>query len=336
MATNVNSSQFSDAVKTMYDTRLLTRALPRLVHGQGGERAVVSKAGSVEWRKYGSLSAITSTLTEAATPSEQSAPSLTLVTATPSWYGAWIGHSEQVEMEAIDPLVLEMSAILGEQAGVSVDTIERNALVSGLTAMYSGGAAATASLDYPTHEISYFDVIKMIATLEAANARPLEGNDFMFICHPHTWASLMKDEVFVNMWTQESDGKALRDGYVGKILRCQIYVTANAYESADAGYGSTTDVYTAILLGKEAFGVAGMAGLDPKWVDNAGPEKMGGMTGQSVGSVAQIIVKPIGSSGSTDPLNQRGTVGWKVTNDIQILNSANGIALQHVNMFSDD
>lgn len=151
----------------------------------------------------------------------------------------------------------------------------------------------------------------------------------------HTWASLMNDEVFVNMWIQEGDGKALRDGYMGKILRCRIYVTSNAYENADAGVGGTTDVYTAILLGKEAFGVAGMAGLDPRFVDNAGPEKMGGMTGESVKPV-DIIVKAVDSGGAENPLNQRGSVGWKVTNDIQILNSAFGIALQHVNMFSDD
>jgi len=332
---NVNTSQFSDAIKTEYKSRLLMRALPRLVHGHGGERAVLSKVGSYEWRKYGSMSAITSTLTEAATPAEQAAPSLSLITATPVWYGAWIGHSDVVDQQAIDPLVLEMSAVLGEQAGLSIDTIERNALVSGLTAAYSGSATSTATLDYPEHEINYKDIIKQIATLEAANARPLEGNDFMLILHPHSWASLMNDEVFVNMWIQEGDGKALREGYMGKILRCRIYVTSNAYENADAGVGGTTDVYTAILLGKEAFGVAGMAGLDPRFVDNAGPEKMGGMTGESVKPV-DIIVKAVDSGGAENPLNQRGSVGWKVTNDIQILNSAFGIALQHVNMFSDD
>lgn len=130
------------------------------------------------------MSAITSTLTEAATPAEQSAPSLSLITATPVWYGAWIGHSDVVDQQAIDPLVLEMSAVLGEQAGLSIDTIERNALVSGLTAAYSGSATSTATLDYPAHEINYKDIIKQIATLEAANARPLEGNDFMLILHP--------------------------------------------------------------------------------------------------------------------------------------------------------
>jgi hypothetical protein len=30
------------------------------------------------------------------------------------------------------------------------------------------------------------------------------------------------------------------------------------------------------------------------------------------GANAEIIVKPIGSAGSTDALNQRGSVGWKV------------------------
>jgi hypothetical protein len=41
--------------------------------------------------KYGSLSAVTTALTEGSAPSEQPNPSLTLIQATPLWYGAWIG-----------------------------------------------------------------------------------------------------------------------------------------------------------------------------------------------------------------------------------------------------
>jgi N4-gp56 family major capsid protein len=30
------------------------------------------------------------------------------------------------------------------------------------------------------------------------------------------------------------------------------------------------------------------------------------------GKNVEIIIKPVGSSGALDPLNQRGTIGWKV------------------------
>jgi len=331
---NANTTQFSDAIKTIYEKRLLMRALPRLVFGAGGKKASVSKAGSLEWRKYGSLSAVTSSLTEGTTPSEQAAPTLSKVTATPSWYGAWIMHSDQLDMQSFDPYISEMSAILGEQAGLSVDTLIRNELVTGLTADYSADQSAITDLDHPLHEISYKDIVRQIAELSQANARPLEGASFRLIISPFTWASLMQDEVFVNMFSDETDGGALRSGRVGKILNCNVYVTSNAYESADGGSG-TTDVYSAIFLGEEAFGVAGMAGLEPKMVDNMGADEMNGMTGMPV-NAAQVIIKPIGSSGTADPLDQRGTAGWKVTNDVQILNSAFGRNLYHTNVASDD
>jgi hypothetical protein len=39
-----------DAIKTMYERRLLTRAVPRLVHGRWGISARLNKFGSYELR----------------------------------------------------------------------------------------------------------------------------------------------------------------------------------------------------------------------------------------------------------------------------------------------
>jgi len=53
---------------------------------------------------------------------------------------------------------------------------------------------------------------------------------------------------------------------------------------------SGRDVYSTLILGADAYGVTELAG--------------GGL---------QHIVKPLGSSGAADPLNQRATAGWKAT-----------------------
>jgi hypothetical protein len=65
---NMTLTAFADAVKVQYETRLLTRALPRLVHGKFGSKATISKHGSKELRKYGSMSVISSSLQEGVTP----------------------------------------------------------------------------------------------------------------------------------------------------------------------------------------------------------------------------------------------------------------------------
>src|SRR5512135_222028 len=134
---NLTQTSLSGAVKTMYETRLLTRAVPRLVHGRWGMIGRLNKYGAYELRKYGSLSAVTTALTEGTTPTEQSAMSLTLVTLTPLFYGAYISHTDELEMTIYDPLISEVSAILGEQAGVSVDTLIRDILTANATKDYS-------------------------------------------------------------------------------------------------------------------------------------------------------------------------------------------------------
>lgn len=338
MANNTQST-LSDAIKTQYERRLLTRALPRLVHGRWGMQARLNKMGSYELRKYGALSAVTSTLTEGSTPAEQSAISVTLVTLTPSFYGAWLGYTDELEMTAYDPIISEFSSILGEQAGLSADTILRNLITDAATKDYAGSATSRATLDAPAHNLGYADFIKQIASLEAENAMPIEGEDFIVIMHPFTWASLMQDPTFVNLFIEasgEGDGNPLRSGYVGRVLRCKIFVSSNAREYADGGVGSTTDVYSMLFLARESHGFVGMAGSFPNLnVDSAPDRSMGGMTGQAVKPV-EIIVKQLGSAGADDPLNQRATIGWKMSLGYATTNSAWMRDLEHTNVASDD
>jgi N4-gp56 family major capsid protein len=330
---NLTQTTMADAIKTMYERRLLTRALPRLVHGRWSMPARLNKNGSYELRKYGSLSAVTSALTEGTTPVEQSAPSLTLTTITPLFYGSWIGHTDEIEMTVFDPLVSEVSSILGEQCGLSADTLIRNTITTSATKDYSGGAAGRSSLDAPIHNITYADFVKAVATLESANTLPVDGEFFICIIHPHTWATLMQDPTFVNMWVQETD-PAIRSGYLGTILRCRLYISSNSREYADEGVGSTTDVYSMLFIGRESYGTVGMSGSMPNVVDTAADTQRN-MTGQQVKPV-NIIVKQLGSAGADDPLDQRATIGWKMSLATSVLNSDWILDMEHTNAFSDE
>lgn len=330
----VNETNYANAIKTQYERRLLTRALPRLIHSRWGLKGRLNGYGSYEWRKYGSLSAVTSALTEGTTPSEQSAPSLTLVTATPLWYGAWIGYTDEITMTAFDPLVSEVSGILGEQCGLSIDTLVRNTLTAGATKDYSGNVAARASLDAPTHDVTYADFLKQYASLEAENARGISGDDYVVILHPHTVATLFQDPTWVNLFIHAEGGKPMKDGYIGRIFRCQIYVSSNAREYADGGV-SNDDVYSMLFLAGESYGVVGIGNFTPKDVDNMGKEGRN-MTGTKSIRPVEMILKSLGSAGADDPLNQRGTIAWKASLDVDVLNSAWVRDLEHTNTFSAD
>ena len=331
---NVNTSGFSDAIKTFYQKRLQTRALPRLLHGRWLEQARLGKFGSWEARKYGSLSAVTTALDEGTTPAEQSSPSLSVVTITPSWYGAFIGYTDEIDMVEYDPYVSEVSAILGEQCGLSVDTIIRDYLVANSTIDYSNGKSARSSLDAPQDNLSYKDLLVQIAAAEADGMLPADGGYFPVIIHPHTFATLMQDPVFVNMFVQEDPGsEPIRSGYIGRLLRMKFYMSSNAKEYADSGLNSTEDIYTLIIVGREAMAIVGFGGTLPSLVDQGG-ENDGPMNGKSISPVS-LIGKPLGSAGANDPLNQRGTIAWKLSLGIGTLNSAWIRVVEHTNEFTD-
>lgn len=97
---------------------------------------------------------------------------------------SWIGFSKEVETVAFDPFISEVTGALGEQAGLSADTLIRNVLTQGATKDFSGNVSARTALDFPAHEITYADLIKQLAELEASNALPIDGDDFIVIIHP--------------------------------------------------------------------------------------------------------------------------------------------------------
>lgn len=331
---SLNTTTLADSIKVQYEKRLLVRALPRMPHTKFGNRATLGKFGSYEVRKYGGLSAVTTTLTEGTTPVEQSGPTITTITMTPSYYGAFIAYTDLVEMETYDPFISEVSGILGEQVGLSADSIVRDYLVANATKDYSAGQSARTSLDSPAHDISFRDLVEQLAALETESAQPLNGSNFAMILHPHSFATLQLDPVFMALFIEGKEGgDPLRSGKVGSIMRMDIYVTANAKEYADGGY-SNDDVYSAIIIAKDAYANLGVGGMDPNVPDSGVTGDYGGNnTGKGMNPVS-LIVKQLGSAGTADPLDQRATIGWRMQLATQILNSAWIRDLEHVNMFS--
>lgn len=300
-----------------------------MIHAKFAEEARVSKNGSLELRKFGSMQNVTTSLSEGITPAENSAPAISSVTLTPLWYGAWVSYTDQLDLEAFDPVISETSAILGEQAGWSMDTILRDNMHAGATIRYSGTAAQNSDIDTTNDKIDFGDFIGAVAALKMQNAMPADGQLTPVILHAYAWAELMQDSTLAAMF-QQSDPEALRRGQLGTVLDCAIYVSGNSKTWADVG-NSSCDVHGALFIGKESYGIAGISGLEANLLQDPGGE-WGTNTGRSVSPVS-VIVKGLGESG-LDPLNQRGTIGWKLTYDDAILNSSWLISLHHTTAFS--
>lgn len=142
----------------------------------------------------------------------------------------------------------------------------------------------------------------------------------------------MLDPVFVGLFEKEVSDSPIRSGYVGRLLQCRIYISANAREYADAGVGSTTDVYSMLFIGQESHGYLGFGNIDVDLPDAGGDGYMNN-TGKEVKPV-QMIVKQLGAG--DDPLNQRATVGYKFALATSVLNSTWIRNLEHTTLMSDD
>ena len=326
-----NTGVLSGAVKTLFEHRLLMRALPRLVHGRWAQPARFKGYGSYEVRRWASLPLVSVALTEGNDPAETPQSAVTQITMTPSWYGAYMEYTDQLLLTAFDPALSEISAQLGEQAGQSIDVLLRNDLTDNATTDFAGGATARTNVDATNDVIAFVDIIQNVAQLETQNALPVDGPFYVCILHPHSWATLMQDSTFVTLFTREG-GEALRNGLLGTILNLRFYISSNARIYTAAGTGSI-NVYDMLFIAKESFAVAGISSLFPDWSgDGGGEQRRGGMTGMKV-KVVDLIVKDLGETGF-DPLNRRGTVGWKLTYSGTVLN-ANWIRnLEHANDFS--
>jgi N4-gp56 family major capsid protein len=316
-------------IKEYWDKRLLLRALPNLQHNRWGQPGVIpSNMGDVyEWRKFGALDTITSSLPEGITPAPHT-PDMTRVRMTADWYGAYIAHSDRLQYTAYDPIISEFSELLGEQCGRSIDILTRTQMVSGFTTVVRPGTYTADSDITSTDVMTYALLVKAMATLAGNDALPAEGMDYVAILHPYVWADLLNDEDIHKVFQAAADSESInpfRTGYLGKILNIKLYMTTHGYVNSDAGSGNV-DVYTTFLLARQAYGVGGISGFTPRNVDSS-EGKPGGLTGQSVKPV-EIIVKELGSGGSLDPLNQRATAAWKASHTSATLNASFAVAIR--------
>lgn len=313
-------SQVAPGVQAFYDRNLLSRAQPADVHGRFGQKRPIAKrsGNQIKFRRYSQLAAATTALTEGVTPSG-SALSVTDVTATLAQYGDFITLSDMVSMTNQDPVVTEATDVLGDQGGTTIDQIRRDVLVAGTNVAYANGVASRL---LTITKISGADLDKAIRFLKNQNAKfmkegipPSDGvgtgairKAFVGIVHPDVEYDLESITGFKPVSDYPSQMGVMEDEIgayknIRFVSSTNAKIWTNATTATTAGFKATgagsNDVYATLIFAAEAYGVCPLSG-----------------------EAMQTIVKPLGSAGSADPLDQRSTVGWKATTTTQILNQS--------------
>lgn len=305
MATTQTYGNLTAEQKTFYDRTLLDRLLPNLVFQKYGQKKTAPKreGDTVNFRRFNSLSAATTPLTEGVTPSGN-ALNISTVTATVSQYGDFIQLSDKIDMVGIDPVITETTQLLGDQAGLTTDTVIRDIVVAGTTVQYANNRASRVTVAAGDN-LTGTEIRKAVRTLRKNNVKPLEGDAYIGIIGAEAEYDLMSDSMWVDV-SKYSASEQVFKGEIGKLYGVRFVRTSNTKKFAGAG-AAGIDVFTTMIIGKDAYGV----------VDIEGSSK------------PETIVKPAGSAGTSDPLNQISTVGWKAMLTAVRLNELAMVRIEH-------
>lgn len=309
--------EIPSALTEFYNRQLLERALPFMNHDLFGQIRPLPQKNSktAKFRRYESLGTATTPLTEGVPPSSTD-PTYTDVLATIATYGAYIEYSDDVELTNPDPILTEFDELLGEQSGETIDILRRDVLVTGTNVVYQTGTVRSnqnAALTLATLRsvLRTMERNKVRYITSVLSGSPNVGSDavpmsFVAIIHPDVALDVRQMTGFVGI-EDYGQMRSIHESEIGALpaVRIRFLINPNAKKWAGAGQGSTTmvntssvaDVYGTLIFGMNAFGIVPLRG-----------------------AALTTHLKARGTGGTSDPLEQIGTIGWKAKTTTKILN----------------
>ena len=315
---NVNTTEKADAgvwdlspeMKVFYNTSLLENSRQENYFNQFGMKQPLPKNNgkTVEWRRFQTFEKAMTPLTEGVTPDGNKVV-INKIEATIDQYGDYTTISDRLELEAVDPIITGVTEEHGAQAGETLDTITRNVVVAGTNVIYGGDKTsrdAITAADILTPEL----VNQGVTMLKKMNAPQVEGGGYIAIVHPSCTYDLRQSDEWVEAHKYASP-EEIYNGEIGRLHNVRFVESPNQ-KVWTTGTTTTTAVYAVTMFGKDAYGI-----VEPS------AESM------------QVIVKPKGSAGTADPLDQRSSVGWKASHTAAILYQERLVRLEVGSKYSD-
>ncbi len=289
--TNTNSNftgstGLSPAMQTFYNRTLLRTFEPELVHLQFGEvyPMPLNNGMIMNMRKLVPLETDTTALKEG-DPGEGVLMSEVQQVVQLKQYGRYGNFSDLFDMANLDVNLSRKIEAFANQGARSIDAVVREELATCTNVIYAGGKTSRAALT-PADKLTSVELRKAVKMLKKANAQRFNGY-YVAIVGPDVTYDLQDDETFVKV-SQYQDKENIYTGEVGRLFGVRLVETTEAKIFAGKG-ASGADVASVIVLGKYAYGVTSWKGAKPR-----------------------VIVKPSGSAGTADPLDQISSVGWKM------------------------
>lgn len=296
------TAQVPPEVRTYFDRLLLTLARPYYIYDMFAQKRTIplNSGDQMIFRRYATLTAATVPITDGTTPPGD-ALAVTDFSTQIKWYGNFVVLTDQVQFTVQDRVLNEATRVLSLQLGLTIDTLIRNMMIATASSILSSNGVNGGT---PT-EITTADIKTAVRALRLGNARlmtkPIPGEN-RFATSPvrSSYWGFMAVEIqsdleacadFLSAANYPNPMDALEAEW-GSTNNVRWLLSTNGYSTSDA-----TPIWSNIILGQEAYGVVKLGSKE-----------------------AEFIVKPLGSSGTSDPLDQRGSVGYKYPFATRLLN----------------
>ena len=280
-------------LQNYYDGKLLMEMEKRLVFYQNGQRKALPKHSgrAVEFWRYKPFDAVTTALTEGVIPNSQTL-SMEKVVCNVASYGGYVATTDVLSLTGVNTQTNNLVNLMAKQGALSIDHIVRDAVSAGTQVQYAGSAANRGAIS-ATHKLTIADIRKAVRTLEKNGAPKFNRGGkgyYKAIVGSDAKYSLQSD----SLWEEKGkyqQAEQIENGEIGKLFGVIFIESSEAKVFSQAG-ASQADVGATLVFGEDAYGVVDLGAVGD--------------------SPVRIIIKPLGSAGSSDPLDQIATVGWKV------------------------
>ncbi|MCJ8335449.1 MAG: N4-gp56 family major capsid protein [Parvularculaceae bacterium] len=328
MPADYTTNQYGDITGTVAATlekQALKHAQPHLVLSTGAKKMSLPKNDTkvLRCRRPIPFVAATTALTEGIVPNATELR-YDQIDIPILQYGAYVTVTDQLVDLHTTPVLGDINKLNAEQAAKTKEALLWGQLRATTNVQYANGVAGVSSVTQP---LTLDEQRKAVRTLHRNKAMKftsivqggVKENTFpieaAFICFAHTDAEAairaMDGFVPVARYGSMKPIHAMELGSVDNvryILSADLYPQLAAGGALGANIGSgSTDVYTSIFVGTEAYACMNLAGK----------------------GVYTPVVRSVGNPTDSDPLGQTGSVGWKMYSGELVLNTDWIVAVKH-------
>ncbi len=320
---NVVYGDISPRTAAYAQKKLLERAVPFLVFERFGQPFTIpdNSTRTSTWRRYLALNPTPKVLVEGVTPNGQPLTKQD-ITCTLDQVGDVINLTDVILDTHEDPVLDESINLVAEQAPQMLEMMRYAVLRAGTNVVYANGVTRSA-VNTP---FSLALQRRASKALKRQNARPITrvisstarfgtesvARSYIAFIHPDLENDIRNavgaDGKSVFVPVEKYGAQSAFENEIGKIEDVRYLTSTLVAPLPDAGgakgqmtssSGSNADVYPMLIVAQDAYGIVPLKG---KY------------------AITPIVVNPKPSD--SDPLGQRGHVGWKAYQGAVILNDA--------------